>query len=236
MSTFEQALSAIQEHQRRGFGDLGNRRAPSMLEKWQQDLERAESNYQDFIEQEASIRRNTTLSNEGKQAAKAELAKTAIKKLSWIGERVANTNAAGERLRATCLDYQTRPKGANEGVAEAREREVRDSLRTKSQSDRDMAFFRAAEQLDGETMRALMNGPGGPWIEGDILARAETVFAERRNPVAFRSWQELDVYREYLVGIANHAAQVLLTMTVGAERPAILKALGIEEKEAPAHA
>ena len=234
MSIFEQPLSAVREHQRRGFGERGNRKAPSMLERWQEDLQRAESNYQDFIQQEASIMRNSALSNEGKQAAKAELAKTAIRKLSWIGEKVANTSAALGRLRATSIDFMNRPKGI-EAVQDAREREVRDSYRAKPHHDRDMAFFRAAERLDSETMRALQEAPGGPWITGDILARAETMFAERRNPVAFQNWQELDVYREYLQGIAAHAASTLLTLTLGAERAAIMTALGIEDTEAPAH-
>lgn len=157
-----------------------------------------------------------------------------------MGEKLTGAKEVKARQMKVCLDYMTRPKG-NESAQEDREREVRDSYRAKPQHDRDMAFFRAAERLDDETMRGLQGGPGGAWIGGESLSRAEQLYAERRNPELYSEWQAIEVFIEHIESLATFAAQVLLTLTMGTERPAILKALGLLDvltttEEGPAHA
>ena len=237
MANLEQLHSSLQQFQQRGFGPRGNRTASGLLPKWSEILERFTFNAQDFIKAEAAIMRNSALSNEGKQAAKAELAKSAIEKVSWVGGKLAGAQQARDRWKAVCLDYMAQPKG-DAMTLEHRAFEVRVRHRDKPQNEIDMVFLQAAERLDGEVMRALQAGPGGPMIAGEMLSRAEHIYAERRNPQLFQQWQEIEVLIEHIEGVANHGAQVLLTMTLGAERPAILKALGLQEakEEVPAHA
>lgn len=236
----DQQAVFLDEALRRGFGPKGNRRAPDMLAPFQELVEHARGVNETLTKQHSAIMRDTNLSREGRERALLALGQAAPKNFRFLGEKLTNAQEARDRWKAACLDYMTRPKG-NEQVQEDREREVRDSYRAKPQQDRDMVFFRAAERLDGETMRGLQGGPGGPWISGEALSRAEQLYAERRNPELYRQWQEIDVLIEHIEGLATFALQVLLTLTMGTERPAILKALGLPEEpkiaeEAPAHA
>lgn len=204
---------------------------------WVAIVERLDLNAADWAKREGEIMRNTRLSNEGKQTAKAELGKAAISDVKWLGDKLIDAEAAAARYKALLFGYMTRPKG-DAGEQYARELEVRNGLRSASQVDKDAAFHRAAERLDGEFMRALQNGPGGPWISGEILSRAETAFAQRQNPEVYQQWRDVEVLIEHLRGIAEHGARVLLGLTMGQERLAILKTLGLPdvEEKGPAHA
>lgn len=239
MSTPDQLFSSIQAFQQREFGPKGNRRAPGLIGPWMELLQRAAGVVETLAKRESAIMRDTNLSREGRAKALADLGKAAPSDFRFVGEKLTNAQEFKSRCMKACLDYMTRPKG-NESVQEDREREVRDSYRAMPQLDRDLAFLKAAEQVNAETMRGLQAGPGGPWISGEALSRAEQLYAERRNPELYAQWQAIEVLIEHIQGIATHAAQVLLTMTMGTERPAILKALGLPEvtttEEGPAHA
>lgn len=232
-NTPDQFTAFLTEAKESGLGIQGNRKAPGMLAPYLDIVERVTAANERLTERRSAVMRDANLSREGRERALAALAPVAIKEFSFVGEKLTNAKEAVVRCQTGCLDYRARPTG-NEVVQEGREREFRDSLRAKPQHDRDMAFYRAAERLDAEGMRGLMSGPGGPWISGEMLSRGETMYAERRNPQLHEQWQQIDVLIERLEGIARFAAQVLLTL--GAERPATLKALGIEEKEEAAHA
>ena len=96
-----------------------------------------------------------------------------------------------------------------------------------------MTFLQAAQCLDGESMRALLDGPGGPWISGEVRSRGEELYASRRNAEAFETLRDLGVYEEHLQGVRDHAARVLLTM--GADQARIKEFLGVLTEE-PVHA
>lgn len=229
MATAEQFRMSLQQYIQRGFGQP--HKATGMLARWQEDLDHLHRDNEELIEAQSVIMRNNRLSREGRQQDLAELGtETAIKKLAWLGERSARTLEARERLRSLCLDYADRPKGMDPTQAYFREREVRDSLRTHSQHDKEIAFLKAAESLDAESMRALQNGPGGAWIKGDVLVRAEQVYGAIRNPEAWSNLQGVEIYLTHLQGVIQHAARVLLTL--GADPVVVKDVLGIQTEEA----
>jgi hypothetical protein len=162
------------------------------------------------------------------------LAEAAAKELAWIGTKVAELLEAKARLRALIFDFMPRLKG-NEVVQYWREREMRDSLRGRPQLERDMTFLQAAQRLDGESMRALLDGPGCPWISGEVRSRGEELYASRRNAEAFETLRDLGVYEEHLQGVRDHAARVLLTINHGTDPARIKEFLGVLTEE-PVHA
>ncbi len=85
--------------------------------------------------------RNSRLSNEGKQTAKAELGKAAIQDVKWLGAKLTDAETAAARYKALLLGYMARPKG-DAAEQYALELEVRNDLRAKPQQDRDIAFHR----------------------------------------------------------------------------------------------
>jgi hypothetical protein len=95
----------------------------------------------------------------------------------------------------------------------------------------DNAFLSAAQQLDGESMRAFLTGPGGPWIQPDTLERADEMYGQRRNPEAWSNFQSLGVYLEHVTGLANFIGLSLLAWR--AEPRAVRENLAIEVPDQP---
>lgn len=232
MATPEQLRMSLEQYAQRGFGKP--KVAEGMLERWLSDVNRLQQDNDALIQQRAVIMRNSDLSNEGRQKALTKLANEAVKKLSWVGEKRNRTIDAQARLRTLCLDYMTRPKGADAMMGYFREREIRDSLRTGSQQDREIAFLKAAERLDAETMRALLDRPGGSLVEGNIRSRGEEQYGARRNPEAWANLHDLDIYLDHLHGVIGHAAHVLLDM--GADPAVVKETLAEESVKQVAHA
>ena len=172
-----------------------------------------------------AIKSDGQLSRAGHAEKIRELAAVAAQEFSWIGREIAQVHEVEGRLKSLALDYMIPPKTSNETVEYFRGKEIRDDLRGQPQHDRDMRFLRAAEALDAEVMRALQTGPGGPWIKGETLQRAEEMYGQRRNPEAWKNLQSLAVYLEHLTGLATHIGLALLGWR--AEPAAIKKALGV---------
>jgi len=243
VTALEQALAGIKTLQQRGFGPEGNRQAPDRLERWAEIEDRARVQTEDLSKQEFTIRRDSRLSDAGKAEKGRELAQTATGDFRWIGREITQTSEAQDRLRALCLDYLKAPKDGDKLLAFLREQEVRQHFRDQPEHERRMAFQQAAERLDGETMRAFQTGPGGPWIAGETLQRAEEIYGQRRNPEAWKNMQSLGVYAEHLNVLAMLIARALLSY--GADQSAVEKALaiplgpareGAEQVQEPAHA
>lgn len=225
MTDFNQVRAGIISNQQRGFGPKGNRQAPDRLEKWAEIEDRAQAQVEDLLKRELAIKTDSRLSREGHAEKLRELAAVAVQEFSWIGRELAQVQEAQDRLKSLCLDYLNPLKNSNETVEYFRGKEVRDDLRSQPQRDRDMRFLRAAESLDAEVMRALQTGPGGPWIQGETVERAEQMYGERRNPEAWANLRCLSVYRDHVTALASHVGLALLAWR--AEPSAIKKALGV---------
>jgi hypothetical protein len=225
VTALEQALASIKTLQPRGFGPKGNRQALDRLDRWAEIEDRARSQVEDLSKQESAIRLDSRLSDAGKAEKGLELAQTETTNFGWIGREITQTSEAQDRLRALSLDFLTGAKDADKLLEFLREQEVRQHFRNQPEHERQMAFLKAAERLDGETMRAFQTGPGGPWIAGETLQRAEQSYSERRNREAWKNLQSLGVYAEHLNALAMLIARALLSY--GAEPRAIEKALSI---------
>jgi hypothetical protein len=188
-------------------------------------MDRARAQVEDLLKREFAIKKDSRLSAEGKVEKLRELAEVATEEFRWIGREVDHIHEAQARLNALCLDYLIVPRDTDKQIQYWREMEIRQSLRHQPEHVRNIAFLKAAEQLDGETMRAIQTGPGGPWIAGEPIKRAEEIYGQRRNPEAWKTLQSLNVYLEHVLGVADHIAQALLTWR--AEPSSIKKALGI---------
>jgi hypothetical protein len=228
---FDQYLSRLATEKTRRFGQPG--RADSQLERWLEIVQRAEAQAQAWSQRESAIMRNVKLSNEGRKDAKATLADEARKESKWLGDKRAQIVEARSRLRELVLDT-ARPKGADPLISFLREQEIRSAYRGRPQVDRDVAFLGAAERLDAETMRALLDVPGtGAGVSDEARRRGEASYGQRKNPEAWGRIQELDVLLDHVASVAEQLGRVLLTM--GADPVAVKAALGIQTEES-AHA
>lgn len=211
-------------------------RAAAQAAAWVDIRNRALAWKEKFSEQPSAILRNRALSDLGRREAIAGVANAALQDPMILELQSKRTEIieAKTRLTGLTLNYMTRPKDRNEQELFARERELRLGFRDRPQADRDVAFLMAAQRLDAETMRALIDAPGTePWISGEARRRGDEVFGQRNNPAYWQKIHDLDVLLEHLEGLANFAVQVLLTM--GADPAKIKETLGIQS-EGEAHA
>lgn len=222
---FHQVRSGIVSSRQRGLGLTGNRQAPDRLERWAEIEDRAQAQVEDILRRELAIKADGRLSREGHAEKLRELAAGAVEEFGWIGREIAQVQEGAGRLKSLALDYMIQPKTGNETVEYFRSKEIRDDLRGQPQHDRDMRFLRAAESVDAEVMRALQTGPGGPWIKGEPLQRAEEMYGQRKDPEAWARLQSLRVYLDHVQGLAAHIGLALLAWR--AEPAAIKKALGV---------
>lgn len=231
MVTPEQLVARSQEDQRRATS--APHHGESQLSRWVEIAVMVERQAQEWVKQEAAISRDTRLSDQGRREAMAAHAQKAVPETKWLGDKRNQIIETIARLRALCLDFMERPKGADLTEAYFRERELRDGLRGRPQVERDGAFLRAAERLDRETMRALLDAPGAePWVSEEARRRGETSYGQRKNAEVWARVQDLEVLLDHVSGLADHVGQVLLTM--GGEPSAIKKALGIQTESAHA--
>jgi hypothetical protein len=232
--TFDQVLASMISNRQRRFGQKGNREAPDRLERWAEIEDRARAQVEDHLKRELAIKTDSRLSAEGRAEKLHELAQTGTEECSWLGRELAQIHEIEERLKSLCLDYMAMPKNSNESVEYFRGKEVRDDLRGQPQHDRDMRFLRAAESLDAEVMRALQSGPGGAWVKGEVVQRAEEMYGQRQDPSAWARLQSLKVYLQHVEALATHIGLALLALR--ADPSAIKKALGVAvAPEEPAH-
>ena len=222
---FSQVLAGIVSNQQRGFGPTGNRQAPDRRERWAEIENRAQAQVEDILKRELAIKADGRLSREGRAEKLRELAAVAAQEFSWIGREIAQVHEVEGRLKSLALDYLAVPKDADKQVQYWREKEARDEFRGRPQHDKNMRFLQAAEAKDHEVMRALQAGPGGPWIQGETLQRAEEMYGQRRDPEAWARLQSLRVYLDHMQGLAAHIGLALLAWR--AEPAAIKKALGV---------
>lgn len=226
MATTGELGMSLKEYRRNPFHNPT--RAEGQVLRFVEIVTQTEGWNESVAKREFAIANNSNLSDVGKRDARSKLALEALQELRFLGDKLSQTIEAIDRLKRQSLDYGTRPKGADPLLSYLREREVRDYLCDATFQEREIAFLRAAERLDAETMRAMLDAPGQPWITADMRARGDEAYGERKNPEAWLMIQDLDVLREHVQGIANHAGHVLLTLGAGsaAIKDAIAAQLG----------
>lgn len=204
-----------------------------ILGRWIEDISLTEGMTTKWGDQIAAVMRDSRFSNEGRRGEIKKIGAKALIDAKVLPERMEPVLQAMTNLRSL-FDFRKRPKEATELLTYLREKEVRDSLWEHPQHERDVAFLKAAERGDIETMQALtLNVPGGAWVNKDVIARGEEAYGQRVAPESVATLEKLEVRRDRLQGLIDHVARTLLTM--GAQPDEIKAALGIDPEE-PAHA
>ena len=230
MNTPDQMKNYLNDRREQGFGKRG--KGASQLARYLALIDRADAMNDTLIKKIAEIERRSILSRQGKDDAKRDVATEFIKESGWLQRDSTETAEKRNWLLAQVLDYKIPDKTVDPLLAYFRQKEIRDSLRTHPQSDQVVTFLRAAERLDAETMRALLTGPGEPWITEDAQQRGEEAYGQRKDPERWGLIRDLALLADQIDGIKNFFAHCLLSL--GASKDAVLAGLGISE-EGPAH-
>jgi hypothetical protein len=131
-----------------------------------------------------TIQRDRSLSDEGKQKAKAKMANEHIDNYSFIGGRRTNNAERIRNLHATnyaaVLDVPQDSDSTKALIRELRAGEIR-SLHRNAEN-RDSVFLTALEHGHLETVHALLNAPDGSWVSPDIRQRGAELYASRNTP------------------------------------------------------
>lgn len=218
-------LRSLEPQRGHGFSRTGNRQAEAHRERWEGFLDMTIRLVQTVVANAAAIRKNPRLSPVGQDAELQKLATATIDDVGYLGKEISTTLEALTRVRAVALDFNVIPRDADKTFQFWREWEIRQDYRNRPEAERQAAFLAAATRGDAEFMRAFISGPGLPLVSGELVARAEALYAEKKHPEAWSTLQGLQVYHDRLGELAGHVGQALLTWK--ADPSAIEKNLGI---------
>jgi hypothetical protein len=176
--------------------------------RYRQDIDSLGLAVDDFAKQETAIRADIALSERGKIARLVAAAQKKSVELGWWWKKPGELAAAEERL--TNLLYAGNKRPAGDPVLQfLREREIRDALKGKKQSEIDSLYYNAVANRQEETLRAMIDAPGGPMPSDGAQAQVAEQQARSSNPGAFRALGELGDIRVLLDLMVARAAKWL---------------------------
>lgn len=222
---FGTLLRSLEAQRGHGFGRTGNRQAEAHLERFENFLDMTTKLVQGVVANAAAIRKNPKLSQVGQDEELQKLATATIDDVEYLGKERSTVGEAIGRLRDVALDFRVPPKDADKTLEFWRGWELRQDFRHRPEAERVHAFLAAAERGDGETMRAFVTGPGLPLVSGELIQRAEEIYAQKKSPEVWSTLQGLEIYRDGLGALASQVASALVTHRAG--RESIEKALSI---------
>lgn len=203
--------------------------SPDSLVARQQSSDFAVAWTQTFRRKESDVLANGHLSDLGRQAAIRKVAAEAAGDLGPLRRPITATKEAMGRLKSVVLDYMSLPEGQDKLEALLLAQEVRTEYRSRPQSEKDGAFIQAAERLDRATLRAFQTAPAGPWVSGEMLQRAEQVYAEHNNPDVLEQLRRLQQLFDHYVSLSRMIALALLAYDLVPDQ--VEQALGVSLQE-----
>ena len=112
-------------------------------------------------------------------------------------ERIRNLHA----MNYAFLDVPQESDPIKALIRELRAGEIRGIHRNAK--NRGEVFLNALEQGHLETVHALLNAPGGPWVGPDIRQRGAELYAQRNTPRKYEDLQDAFTVREHLDMLAE---------------------------------
>ncbi|SRR6266545_6531564 len=165
------------------------------------------------------IAEDRTLSDEGKAEQMAVEADLHAERSGWLGNKV-------NEVREAVLDKQKINYGfmelpplseVKELRRELRFGELRKALQGANQAERDVAYLKALERGDLETVHAILDAPGGSWVSEDIKQRGADEFAKQHTPAAFQKLRSVLYLLDQLEGLADQTRQMLIGLGANLE-------------------
>jgi hypothetical protein len=119
------------------------------------------------------------------------------------------------------LDPITAKPNGDPMIVFLREQELRNRI---PKGEATKAYLNALGADDLDTVRAILDAPGKPWITEEIKHRGEEDYAKRTNPVAFAQRESLDYFQDHLHSLIEHVR--IWFLALGASPEAVHTALG----------
>ena len=183
---------------------------------------------EEYERPELAILRNEHLNQNGKMAAISKLGTNFLDTVAWL--KTAATKRENEDQRLRTFLYAVNPPIKDDFRRDLRNREVRDFLNGQKPVERDQHFLLAAEQDRDEVLDAMLTGPLGPMVSGEIKKRALDSRAQRQHPNDYAGFQqntllldfinmlrELIARRLYGIGVDPSKIKGVLGITVTSE-------------------
>jgi hypothetical protein len=165
--------------------------------KFREDLTGVQRDVEDFSKQQSAILNDVALTDSGKRDRLQAAAQVKANQMSWWWKKPGELAAAQERLTNLLFAPIKRPAG-DATLMYLRERELRDGLKGKSQTQIDGIFYEAVAGGKDELLRALIDGPGGALPSEAARQAIADQQARTQNPEAFAALEDLKNIRELL--------------------------------------
>lgn len=177
---------------------------------------------QEYDTAELKILHNEHLAQGGKMAAIRELGEKFVPTTAWLKNLSTKHQKEDEGFRTRLFDVKSPIE--NDLVREMRRQEIRRPLARQNQAERDVAFYRAAEQDNDEMLDAMLSSPTGPMVSDGERTRALDARAQRRQPQVYEAYQQNQLLLEYVHMLQELLGRRLHAIGVGVE--AIRSSLG----------
>jgi hypothetical protein len=165
-------------------------------------------------------------SEEGKREALAAFAtKVASNKFAYLGNALMKSKESEEGLTNTLLGAITKRPTGDPVVLYSREKEIRDQVRLLDINQRNSHYLKRLEADDLETIRALLDCPGGSMVDQEVRERAEDAYALRTNPDKYRKLKSVQLFQEHLRSLAVQVSMWLRDL--GGDEQVVNEALGL---------
>ena len=193
------------------------------LERWQAILQKLDELFKPVAKEIERIMTDPGRTDEGKSVKLLAVGPKVVDSFRNVGNVLHQADESKMRLEKLIFDPLTaKPKDANEVVTFLREDAIRRSI-DKGQAG--IAFLQAINQDDLETVRSLLDWPGGHGISDEILRRGREAFAQRTNQTAWENLQHVEVLREGLNALALQISSWLLLL--GASPASVRQSTGV---------
>lgn len=171
--------------------------------------------------EEEKILKDRGKSDVGKRTDLAALGNARLSDFGFVQRLIEQAQEAKAALVTRMLDPITaKPKG-DVTVIFLREQELRRKI---SKEDANMAYLQALEADDLETVRAISDAPGLPWVSPDIRRRGEEAFMQRTNSKAYARLQAVGHLLDHLNVLADGTRQWFIGLGTDAKKVgAVLK-------------
>ena len=171
--------------------------------------------------EEEKILKDRGKSDDGKRTALAALGTARLSDFEFMQRLIENAQEAKAALLTRMLDPITaKPKG-DATVVFLREQELR---RTISKEEGNMTYLRALEADDLETVRAISDAPGLPWVSEDTRRRGEDAYMQRTNSKAYARLQAVGHLLDHLNVLTESTRQWFIGLGADAKKVgAVLK-------------
>lgn len=175
---------------------------------WRRALLIAQTHGQEISKEEDRIDADAHLTPAGKREALAKIAQAKVAGLNAITTLRSETQAEAVRRRAHLFEIP-KYEGTNDMVDRLDQREIRDAMKGKPQSEIIQAFTDAVK--DGRTLaqRALLTGPMGPLLQQDIAQRVLAEHLETTRPAEYRKLESVENLKEHLMSLEQHTTMWL---------------------------